>query len=166
MSIPDYFELYELSQGFRFDPDVLRKKFYSLSRAWHPDRFAQAGPEAYENALRMSALNNEAFKTLNDAQSSLGYVLRLHGSLQEEEGYNLPADFLMEMMDLNEAVDAGGAEAATLFAEAQGQWEQEAAPYMQRFESGERNPELMAVLKEYYFRKKYLNRISGRLSVV
>lgn len=164
--MPDYFELYELPQGFRFDPDVLRKKFYSLSRAFHPDRFAQATTEEYEEALRMSALNNEAFHTLADEQRSLGYVLRLHGRLQEKESYNLPAEFLMEMMDLNEAVEEGGEEAANLFEEAQRQWNLEAAPLMDRFESGERNEELLDALKDFYFRKKYLNRISGRLSAV
>lgn len=160
--MPDYFELYELPQGFRFDPDVLRKKFYSLSRAYHPDRFAQAGTDAYENALRMSALNNEAFHTLGDAQRSLGYVLRLHGLLQDEEAYNLPSSFLMEMMELNEAAEEGGEGFQALFDEALEHWENETLPLMNRFESGERSPELMAALKDFYFRKKYLNRISAR----
>jgi molecular chaperone HscB len=164
MSTPDYFDFYQLPQGFRFDPATLRKKYYSLSREYHPDRFAQSGSEEYAEALRMSALNNEAFHTLGDVMRSLGYVLRLHGLLQEEEAYNLPPEFLMEMMDLNEAVDEGGESAHSTYADALHQWEEGANPLMSRFESGERAPELMLGLKDYYFRKKYLNRIGSRLA--
>ena len=164
MSTPDYFELYQLPQGFRFDPAVLRKKYYSLSREYHPDRFAQSGSEEYSNALRMSALNNEAFHTLGDVMRSLGYVLRLHGLLQDEEAYSLPPEFLMEMMELNEAVDDGGSAANATYKDALNQWDESAAPLMTRFESGERTQELMLGLKDYYFRKKYLNRIGNRLT--
>ena len=163
MPTPDYFELYELPQGFRFDPAVLRKKYYSLSRDFHPDRFAQSGSEEYSEALRMSALNNEAFHTLGDLMRCMGYVLRLHGLLQQEETYSLPPEFLMEMMDLNEAVDEGGDSARAMHQDAICNWEEEASPLMTRFESGERGAQLMSELKEYYFQRKYLDRIGGRL---
>lgn len=111
----------------------------------------------------MSALNNEAFHTLGDVMRCMGYVLRLHGFLQEEEAYSLPPDFLMEMMDLNEAVDEGGESAITQHQNAIRQWEEEASPFMSRFESGERNEQLMSEIKGYYFQKKYLDRIGSRL---
>jgi molecular chaperone HscB len=55
-------------------------------------------------ALRMAALNNDAYKTLRSADATMAYILKCIALLEDEEKYSLPPAFLMEMMDINEAV--------------------------------------------------------------
>ena len=45
---------------------------------------------------------NKGFKILKDPDKTIKYVLEIKGLLQEEEKYELPPDFLTEMMELNE----------------------------------------------------------------
>ncbi|HTF28467.1 MAG TPA: iron-sulfur cluster co-chaperone HscB C-terminal domain-containing protein, partial [Flavitalea sp.] len=47
-------------------------------------------------------LNNKAYQALSDPNKRLEYILREHELLQEGAKPQLPADFLMEMMDINE----------------------------------------------------------------
>ena len=101
----NYFELYHMPVTFRPDPVEVKSKFYELSRLYHPDRFAQAGGDELATALRMAAMNNnDAYKTLRNTDATMAYILRLNNLLEDEEKYNLPPAFLMEMMDINEAI--------------------------------------------------------------
>src|SRR6478735_4428911 len=105
MAIPDFFTFYGLPQSFHPVAAAVRRQYYALSRQYHPDRFAAAEASEYAEVLRMSALNNEAYRTLGDPDRTMGYILKLHGVIEEEEAYKLPPAFLMDMMELNEAVD-------------------------------------------------------------
>ena len=163
MAIPDFFTLYGLPQSFHPDAAEVRRQYYVLSRQYHPDRFAGAEGAAYAEVLRMSALNNDAYRTLSNADLTMGYILKLHDVVEEEEPYKLSPDFLMEMMELNEAVDEGGEAAKHSWQSAVGSWQKETEPLMKRFDEGERTPELLAALKDNYYRKKYLLRIKERL---
>lgn len=167
----NYFELYHIPVSFRPDPVQLKQQFYALSKQHHPDRFAAAGEDAYAEALHRSALINEAYKTLSDPDRTMAYILRLEGQLEEEEKYSLPPAFLMEMMDLNELLsdyEDGNAslkqQAETELAGHLQAWDAEVAPLMQTFENGSRESAVLAQLKDFYFRKKYLLRIQERLT--
>lgn len=167
----NYFELYGLPQGFRPDAAAVKNKYYELSRRYHPDRFATAADSIRLEALRVAALNNEAYRTFSDADRTMAYVLKLHGILADEEKYNLPPAFLMEMMELNEALsdhEAGtgdGQQQAQRELEEQLQrWEAGVAPLLDRFDAGAQDPELLLQVKDAYFRKKYLLRIGERVA--
>ncbi len=163
MALPDFFSFYGLPQTFHPDPAIVRRQYYAMSRQYHPDRFAGADDGAYAEALEMSALNNEAYRTLSQADATMGYILRLHGVVEAEEAYKLPPEFLMDMMELNEAVDEGGEGGAKGWKAAMADWEAASAPLMARFDAGERSPGLLADLKDFYYRKKYLLRLGERL---
>ena len=45
---------------------------------------------------------NKGYKTFQNDDETIKYVLQLKGLLEEDEKYELPPDFLMEMMELNE----------------------------------------------------------------
>jgi molecular chaperone HscB len=168
-ALPDYFALYNITPTLAPDPAVLRKKYYELSRQYHPDRFSGSDGAAQLKALTMSAQVNEGLRILSDEDARLGYVLLLEGVLETDENYKLPPQFLMEMMELNEAIGNVGMapdmqpEAARELQSALENWENEVGPLRQRFNEGERDPGLLAGLKDYYFRKKYLQRIKERL---
>lgn len=102
--VVNYFEFYGLPVSFQLDEQELKRKYYSLSRDFHPDfhTLADAGQQA--SALEKSTLNNQAFKTLSDFESRLKYILDHFGKLKSEGENQVPQDFLLEMMDINESL--------------------------------------------------------------
>jgi molecular chaperone HscB len=169
----NYFELYGLPVSFRPDQEAVKKKFYELSRLYHPDRFQQSGADELNEALRMSSMNNEAYKTLRSEDATMSYVLKIQDVLEDEEKYNLPPNFLMEMMELNEAVSEYELEAdneelkqtaITTFNDLMDLWQKEVAPLLEKFEAGDHSKALLSEIKDYYFRKKYLLRIQERIA--
>ena len=169
MSLPDYFAFYGIDQSFHPDPAELRKRFYEKSREFHPDRAQTGNEEAADDALKMSALNNEAYRTLGNPDKLVAYILKLHGVIEENEQYKLPSAFLMEMMELNESINEADEnensfnEAQVVFENAMNDLKMAANPLLERFDQGDRSEELLAALKDFYYRKKYLQRISERL---
>ena len=169
----NYFELYGLPESFHTDAAAVKSKYYELSRRYHPDRFAQAGDAERAEVLRMAALNNDAWKTLNNADATMAYILKLHGLLEEEEKYNLPPDFLMEMMELNETIseyefepgnEALKTQATEALKEHLDAWIADVAPLTAKFDAGVHDNAILAQVKDYYFRKKYLLRIQQRIN--
>ena len=104
MSDKSYFELYDLPLSFKVDETRLKKKFYALSKEYHPDFHANEPQEKQDEVLDLSTFNNKAYKVLSDPLKRIEYILELHDMLAEGDKYTLPQDFLMDMMDVNEAM--------------------------------------------------------------
>ena len=99
----NYFAFYDLPESFLLDEAALKSNYYQLSRELHPDFHAQDTPAAQAEALRLSTLNTDAYRTLADPDARMAYLLSQHGMLEEGSTQNqLPPDFLLEVMDLNE----------------------------------------------------------------
>ncbi|MCB9044507.1 MAG: Fe-S protein assembly co-chaperone HscB [Chitinophagales bacterium] len=168
----NYFELYDIPVSFNPDQALVKSKYFELSRKYHPDRFTLAGAEQQAEALQMSSANNQAYKVLKDPYATMAYILKLKGVLEDEEKYNLPPDFLMEMMDLNETVSQYEMEPENveLLKESQEmlnsqleEWELEVTPLTTLFNEGGETETLLNDIKDYYFRKKYLLRVKDRV---
>ncbi|WP_316738291.1 iron-sulfur cluster co-chaperone HscB C-terminal domain-containing protein [Pedobacter aquatilis] len=101
---PDYFEFYESPVSFKPDLNVVKAKFYALSKKFHPDFYANESEAKQQEVLDLSTLNNKAYQILSNSKRTLQYVLELKGVVVAEEAYQLPQSFLMEMMDVNEAL--------------------------------------------------------------
>lgn len=169
----NYFELYELPVSFSPDATAVKKKFYALSRKYHPDHYTMAADEERAEVLRIAALNNDAYKVLQNADATMAYILKMNELLEDEEKYSLPPNFLMEMMDLNESIseyemnpenetyknDAHNMLNAQLDA-----WKADVGPLLEQFEKGNTSKEILLQIKDYYFRKKYLLRILERIN--
>jgi molecular chaperone HscB len=167
----DYFELYGLPVSLKPDMAIVKQRFYELSRQYHPDFYAQAGNDEQEAALEKSSMVNKAFKTFSNADATLQYVLMQKGLLQEEEKYTLPPAFLMEMMDLNESLADAKAEGnkaqlahlctaiheiiQTIYAPVQ--------ETIEHYQEGVTTQEALLQVKDYYFKKKYLTRMTEGL---
>src|SRR6476619_1770759 len=97
----------------RYDLDltVLEKTHRELSRALHPDRFAQSGASERRAALEKAANVNEAWRALRDPIRRAEALFRLAGaSVGETNEPKASPAFLMEMMEDREALaDARGA---------------------------------------------------------
>ncbi len=100
----DYFAFYGLPVTFHPDAALIKQKFYELSKKYHPDFYINESEDKQSEVLELSTLNNKAYQLLGNPQKRLQYILELKGMIQEGEGYKLPQDFLMEMMDINEAL--------------------------------------------------------------
>lgn len=169
----NYFELYDIPVSFEPDAAVVKKKFYELSRRYHPDRFTLAGDEERAEVLRMAALNNDAYKVLQNTDATMAYILKMNELLEDEEKYNLPPDFLMEMMDLNESIseyemdpenETYKNDAHNMLNSQLDAWKADVEPLLQQFEKGNTSKEILLQIKDYYFRKKYLLRILERIN--
>lgn len=162
-----YFELYDLPVSFTVNDKTLKQKFYALSRAYHPDFFSGAGDDEQAEVLEKSSTINKAYKILQSKDETIKYILQLKGLLVEEEKYELPPDFLMEMLELNEQVmDAKTEEdsaAKITIQEAINNIQSEIyAPVKEIIEGYQEHTttkEELLQVKEYYYKKKYLNRI-------
>lgn len=99
----DYFELYEIPVGFKVNARALKKKFYALSKKYHPDFHTDKSEEEQARILELSSLNNKAYNTLKNFDLRMKYILESKNLLEEGKD-KLPQSFLMEMMDINEAI--------------------------------------------------------------
>ncbi len=168
----NYFELYDMPVSFSPDAGEVKEKYYELSRKYHPDRFTLADDATKVEVLRMSAMNNDAYKVLNDADATMAYILKLHEILENDEKYSLPPAFLMEMMDLNETIsdlemepeNDGLKTKAVQSMDAQlGDWQELVTPLLAKYDNQQPDAALLSQIKDAYFRKKYLLRIKERI---
>jgi molecular chaperone HscB len=170
----NYFELYELPVSFGIDEGALKRKFYELSKKFHPDFHVSESPEEQERVLELSTLNNKAYQVLTDPLKRIEYVLGLNDLLTEGEKYQLPQSFLMEMMDVNEAImeqefEPDAAALEQIKAEV-GQIEARQFDELKKntdafdSEAQEDRTELLLKIKDIWYRQKYLLRIRESLN--
>jgi molecular chaperone HscB len=166
----NYFELFEIPVQLQVDGQALRSKFMQLSRRYHPDFYTNESPEAQEESLEKIALVNNAWKTFQHPEETIAYVLQLKGLLTEEEKYQLDPDFLMEMMDINEAIsEEDPTNMPAIIERLQVLQEEIYTPVRDIIATYQDNVTAQADLlkvKEYYFQKKYLERIRGSLAAL
>ena len=160
----NYFELFGLPIGFKVNTTQLRSAFMDVQKSSHPDKFTQASEEEQQEALENSATANKAFTLLNNSDKILPYVLEVTGYLESEEKYALQPDFLMEMMELNEAwMDASNeAEKSKIIEKVKNIKNEIHSPVKKLLETPSIDTisqEGMLQIKEYYYKKKYLDRI-------
>jgi len=170
----NYFELYDLPLSFQIDNALVKKKFYELSKRFHPDFYVNESAEKQAEILELSTLNNKAYQVLSDPLKRIEYVLSLHDMLAEGDKYALPQDFLMDMMDVNEALMEMEFDHDELkLAELSGQVD---AMEMALFDELKRNTDgfdqlesansdrILLKIKDIWYRQKYLMRIRESLN--
>jgi molecular chaperone HscB len=100
----NHFEFFGLQPQILLDEKVLKTLFLQNSKKYHPDFYTLSTEEEQEKILELATKNTEAYKQLSNFESRLAYVLSLKNMLKEEGQEKMPAAFLMEMMDINEAL--------------------------------------------------------------
>lgn len=160
----NYFELFGLPVSPVVNRAELAKKYFELQKQYHPDYFTKSGEHEQEQALELSAAINKAFTIFQNEEKTLEYFLQLSGTLVADEKYNLPPDFLMEMMDLNEMLpELPELEIRNRVQSYGNLLAEEIKPYLQELQPGSNTSQTTEKLKEYYYKKKYLKRILDRL---
>jgi len=84
------------------DMEEVKKHFYERSRQWHPDRFSRASAAEQDQALEMTAVLNDAFRTLRDPIARAEYFLKERGV---ELSKDAPPELLEEVFELNMALE-------------------------------------------------------------
>ena len=164
-----YFDLFDIPVQLIVDKTTLPRRFFELSRKYHPDFFANAPEEEKTRVLEKSALLNKAFKTFQNPDETIKYVLQLKGLLEEEEKYELSPGFLMEILEINEALMETG-EDKTLsanfeirLAQLQEEIYEPVKKIVESYKEGITTEKELLQVKEYYYQKKYLDRIRHQL---
>ena len=166
----NYFEIFGLPIQLRVDKTDLPKRFFELSRKFHPDFYANSTPSEQNRALEITANLNKAFKTFQDPDNTIKYVLQLKGLLEEEEKYQLPPEFLMEVLEINEKLmDAGDDEGIKLDLQSaidnlQSTIYAPVKETIENYKDGITTEKELLQVKEYYYKKKYLHRIQQQLN--
>ena len=167
-----YFDFYELPVSFKIDAAALKKTFYANSKRFHPDFFTLESDEKQAETLELSTRNTEAYKTLSDFDRRMKYVLELKGVLAAEGENKLPQDFLMDMMDINEALmelefDPDAAAVSELKTKVQAIGNQlfaEIKPIVDQADASDTPQYDLEKVKNFYLKKRYLLRIFENLS--
>lgn len=104
--IRNFFDLFGLPVRYGVDRDVLDRRYRDLQRAAHPDRFASATEQARRISMQQAADVNEGYRVLRDPLARARYLLELRGYRFRDEHHTTDdADFLMEQMELREALE-------------------------------------------------------------
>ncbi len=164
----NYFEIFNIPISLRVNKDQLTKRYFELSRKYHPDYFANENESAQFEALENSAQLNKAYKTFQQPGETIKYLLKLKGLLEEEEKYELPPAFLMEIMDINEQLmDQEGPEEKAGLALAINDLEKEiyepVKEIVENYNEDLHSEKELLQVKEYYYKKKYLDRIKKQI---
>lgn len=169
----NHFEFYGLPVSFAVDEAAVRRIYLLNSKKYHPDFHTLSDETEQTRVLELSTRNNEAFKTLSDADNRVRYVLEIKGLLgKEHENQRLPQEFLMEMMDINEALmelefdfDQARFEATLKSVQLlENELETQIEPVLSSWTENTGTAADLLLVQEYFFKKRYLLRIKENLS--
>jgi molecular chaperone HscB len=158
----NYFELFEFDIAPIIEKSLLTKKYLQLQKQYHPDNYSLSDENEQNQSLEMSSLINKAFAVFKDDIKTIGYFLEIKGLISEDEKYQLPSAFLMEMMEVNEQIDDGNFVVSSVD-NIQHELDQEIQFVIQKNASSFTDEQLLK-FKEFYYKKKYLKRILDRLT--
>ena len=160
----NYFDLFGIPITLKVDKSILAKKYFELQRQFHPDFYTQSDESEQQAALEKSAQINKGLKVLQQQDATIQYVLKLRGLVSEDEKYSLPPDFLMEMMELNEKLEEEDSQSlkkeVSLF---ENSLLEQVEDIIENYDNDSISIEKLEKLKEYYFKKKYLQRILDKI---
>ena len=111
MQSPDlnqtYFELFGLAPAFALDRDQLLAAQQGLQSNYHPDRHVNENDRDRRLSVQIASWINQAYETLQDPVKRSRYLLEISGAdIPDDSTTTADSEFLMEQIELREAVDA------------------------------------------------------------
>ena len=169
--MPNYYEYYGLPLHPKVDQAALKRTFYANSKRFHPDFHTLSDDAAQNEALEQSTLNNQGYKTLSDDDLRLKHFLEVHGVLGEEGQNSVPQDFLMEIMEVNEALmelefedDPMVRQKVTSLIDGLAHdLEADVADVLENYNPDHPAPDALDRLKDYYLKRRYLLRLRQKI---
>ena len=160
----NFFDLYKINPAPIADNTYVAKKYIELQKANHPDFYTKESETDQEDIMVKSAAINEGYKIFKDKHKTIEYFLSQNKVIEPNEKYQLPPEFLMEMIDINEGVleDNGHKNTQKKVAEIISGLEQDVAPILRK-NTADITAEDMQQLKAFYYKKKYVQRILDKI---
>jgi molecular chaperone HscB len=160
----NYYELFQIPNQLKIDTQLLRQQYLKICKQYHPDRFGQSLAIEQEHAITMTEQANKGYQTLSQWNPSILYFLTTNNIINANEVYQLPQQFLMEMMELNEKIMDGKMDQDEDILKACAQeiellklnLNNQIKPLL---ESNHLYDEDLNRLKNYYYSIKYVNRL-------
>jgi len=100
----NHFVLFGLQAGFEVDGETLALRYRDLQKETHPDRFANASEQERRLSVQLAAQINEAFRVLKNPLARARYLLELNGVTLDDTDTRMDHEFLLEQMELREAL--------------------------------------------------------------
>jgi molecular chaperone HscB len=98
----NFYEFFGIDRKLTLDNGALQKRFYELSRTWHPDRFSRKSADEQAHALEATAILNDGYRTLRDPVKRAEYLLTEEGfPIGEQRSEDVPPELLEEVFELN-----------------------------------------------------------------
>ena len=115
-SLPkNFYDFFGIERKLVLNNEELQKRFYDLSRQWHPDRFSRKGEQQQAEALEATSILNDGYRTLRDPVRRAEYLLTEEGfPIGEQRSRDVPPELLEEVFELNVGLEElkGGHESA------------------------------------------------------
>ena len=167
----NHFELFGIPLGFEIDQSLLKRKYYELSKQFHPDKFTLHSEEEQVHALQKSTELNKAYRVLKDKQSRIKYILEYLGVEFNEGNEQVSQEFLMEMMDINETLMElkfdpdieKQKETLHSINAIKTSLSDEIALVAQKLDFNNPSEEQLVQIKDYYLKSQYLKRLVQNL---
>ena len=103
----NFFDLFGINRSFSIDRSLLRDRFRTMQKKFHPDNYATAGEQDRRISAQYAALINEAFTTLSDPMQRGRYMLMQLGiNTDEEHDTRMDPEFLMQQIEWREQLEA------------------------------------------------------------
>ncbi len=169
----NYFQFFGVPESFNPDTDALRRIFLKNSKRFHPDFHSNETAEKQAEILELSTVNNRAFQILGDPDQRMKHILELHGLL-ENGGKNrpMPPVFLMEMMEINEALDelessfdvSGFNGLQKQLASIKSELHGEIAPILENWTTETNQPGQLEAVRDFFLKTRYIFRAEEKLA--
>ena len=167
----NYFHLFHLPPAPTIDEAALKKTFYANSKRFHPDFHTLEDAATQQEVLEKSTQNNQGYKVLADDDLRLGHLLELKGVLGAEGTNEVPQDFLIEIMEVNEALmelefeddPMTRLKVTGLIDQLEADLRSEVAQVYDTYDDATATPDQLQLLKDYYLKRRYLLRLREKI---
>ena len=142
------------------------------SKKYHPDHHAHLDDTGQQAILEKSILNNEAYKVLIDFEQRMKYILEIKSLIGSAHKNEMPQEFLMEMMDLNETImelsfEKDEDQKNNVLREIEKQQAvlyNSVKYYLIHFKEGDEENKYLKEILSYYLKNRYLLRMKQNLT--
>lgn len=98
--LTDEFDLYQLNGRLNLDPDVIRNRYYELSKIVHPDHYQGASPAQQSLSLKYTEILNRGMDTLTDPFKRVKRYLDRRGDYVAEQ--SIPPSLIERIFEIQE----------------------------------------------------------------
>ncbi|MCP9237326.1 iron-sulfur cluster co-chaperone HscB C-terminal domain-containing protein [Lewinella sp. JB7] len=167
----NYFSFFGLRPSPTLDHAALKKTFYANSKRFHPDFHTLENADTQEEVLEKSTLNNQGYKILTDEDLRLRHFLEVKGVLGEEGTNQVPQDFLLEIMEVNEALmelefendPSVRLKVTGLVDQLESDLQEEVHNILTNYDDATASDAELTALKNYYLKRRYLLRLREKI---